>query len=622
MEKDKNTKNRDKGGENGRTGNGERSGCRCAEVPVEQTWNLADLFPNDAAWEAELAALERDLATVTQYRRKLGDGPQVLLTCLVARDELTKRLHRFTSYASLLQSADGTDPVNQARAGRASAFMARVAAETSFVNSEVLALPEGTIERYMAAEPGLADFARTLQKMVDERPHMLSAETEKALASLTEVLEAPGMVYNRSKASDMKFEPVLDGDGTTLPMSFATYESRYANSQDIVLRRNSWASFARGLQAYQNTYAATWSTEVKKNVVMARLRGFSSATEMLLARQEVTIEPYNNLHDIILKELAPHMRRYTELRRSVLGLDKILYCDIEAPLDPEFSPPMTFEKAGELVLNGLSVLGPEYAAIIADGLKNRWVDWSDNVGKSTGAFCNSVYGVHPYVLITWTDSARNALTLGHELGHGGHGVMTMRNQRVSNARGSMFFTEAPSTINELLVANHIMDQDPDNVRPQRWVRMQMLTTYYHNFVRHLIEGELQRRIYVLAEGGRTITAQTLCRVQEDILKEFWGDTIEIDDGARLTWMRQPHYYMGLYPYSYSAGLTVGTVVSQAIRAEGKPAADRWLSVLAAGGTKKPLELAKMAGVDMSDPATISKAVQYVGSLVDEVVKSF
>jgi oligoendopeptidase F len=315
------------------------------------------------------------------------------------------------------------------------------------------------------------------------------------------------------------------------------------------------------------------------------------------------------------------MRRYAQLRKRILGLDKLLYCDIEAPLDPDFSPETTYQAASEIILNGLSVLGPEYRAIIAQGLGNRWIDRADNVGKSTGAFCNSVYGVHPYVLITWTGNMRNALTLSHELGHGGHGVLAQRNQRLSNTRTSMFFVEAPSTINEILVGQDILARSTD-ARMRRWVMMQFLMTYYHNFVRHLIEGELQRRIYIMAEKGRPVTETVLSKAQGEILEEFWGGVVEIDDGARLTWMRQPHYYRGLYPYTYSAGLTIGTSVAQAIQEEGQPAVERWLGVLKAGGTKKPIELAAMAGVDMAGPEPIRKAVAYVGSLVDRVVKSF
>ena len=592
-----------------------------SEVPAHLTWNLDDIFASFEAWEQEMAAVAADIPSVTQFKGRLSEGPQVLVQCLEAAEALQKRLWRVMTFASLMQSGDGTDPVNQMAMGRAASVSAQVSAATSFVRSETLGLPDGTLESYLAQEPALKSFERMLQKMLVEKPHMLHPETEMALASLGEVLSSPGVIYNRSKAADMTFEPILDSHGTSYPMSFALYEETYEKSADVVLRRNAFASFTKGLKAYQNTYGATWGTEVKKNVVLARLRGYASATHMIMAGQEVSLEAYHNLHDIILKEIAPHMRRYAQLRKKVLGLDKLLYCDIEAPLDPEFNPPTTFEAASDVILKGLEVLGPEYSAIMSDGLKNRWIDLADNIGKSTGAFCAGVPDVHPYILVTWTDSMRNALILAHELGHAGHGVLSMRNQRLSNVRGSMFFTEAPSIINELLVGNYIGSQT-DDPRMRRWLAMQLLTTYHHNFVRHLIEGELQRRTYVLAEKGQPITASVLSKVQGEILEEFWGGEVEIDDGAKLTWMRQPHYYMGLYPYSYSAGLTVGTAVAKMIQEEGQPVVDTWLEVLKAGGTKPPVELAKMAGVDMTKPEAIRKAVDYVGSLVDQVEKSF
>ena len=591
------------------------------DVPEQLTWNLTDIFPSEEAWENALAQVLGHLHTVTDYQGRLAEGAAVFFDCLEALEALSKDFAQVTSYAYLKQSTDGTDPVNQEMLGRSSAAGAQFAAQTAFVRSEALALPDGTLERYLEEEPRLKDFERYIQRLLEGKPFLLSPETEKALASLGEILGSPSMIYNRSKAADMTFAAIEDSGGKTHPMSFALYESVYEQSADPVLRRNAYASFVDGLKGYQNTYGATWGTEVRKNVVMARLRGHDSATHMFLHAQEVSEEVYNNLHDVILTELAPHMRRYAKLRKDVLGLDKLLYCDIEAPLDPDFAPPATFESAKDIILNGISVLGEEYREIIHDALNNRWIDLVENVGKSTGAFCSTVPGVHPYILVTWTDFVRSVLLLSHELGHAGHGVLAQRYQRLTNARSSMFFVEAPSTINELLVANYIKSQTSD-IRMERWLAMQLLMTYYHNFVRHLIEGELQRRVYRLAEKGQTITATTLSHLQGEILDQYWGDVLEIDLGAKLTWMRQPHYYMGLYPYSYSAGLTIGTAVAQAIFEEGQPAVERWLTVLKAGGTKSPIELAQLAGVDMTSPEPIRKAVAYVGSLVDLVVDSF
>nr|GGG75080.1 hypothetical protein GCM10011398_19850 [Virgibacillus oceani] len=302
-------------------------------------------------------------------------------------------------------------------------------------------------------------------------------------------------------------------------------------------------------------------------------------------------------------------------------MDELRFCDLKAPMDPEFNPKTTYEDASSTILDVLQVMGPEYTEIMKKGVTERWVDLADNVGKSTGAFCSSPYGVHPYILITWTDTMRGAFVLAHELGHAGHFYLAGKNQSLVNTRPSTYFVEAPSTLNELLLANHLIEKT-DNKRMKRWVISQLLGTYYHNFVTHLLEGEFQRRVYELAEAGTPLTANVLSEQKREALENFWGDTVVFDEGAGLTWMRQPHYYMGLYPYTYSAGLTVSTAVAQKIQEEGKTAVDRWLSVLKAGGTMKPLDLIKQAGVDMSKPDAIKTAVAYVGRLVDELEKSY
>lgn len=592
-----------------------------SEVPENQTWNLEDLFRTKADWKAEMESIEADLSGVVKYKGRLGEGAGVLLECAEALEALTGRAYRAFNYAGLALATDGTNPEYQEAMGLVGALAAKLEAETAFVRSEVLALPDGTVERYLEEEPALGEFRRMLEKMLAEKPYLLSPETEVALASFGEVLEAPYTIYQRSKSSDMTFEPVKDKDGKEHPMSFATYEVSYETSPDTVLRRNAFASFTKGLNAYKNTFGAIFGTEVKRHVVEAKLRKYPSVTHMLLQPQEIPVEVYHNLHDVIQAELAPHMRKYVEFRKRKLGLDKILYCDIEAPLDPEYDPKVSFEDAEKMLAEAFEVMGPEYVEILRAAFKDRWIDWSDNVGKSTGAFCADPYGVHPYILTTWADSLRCVFTLAHELGHAVHSVYSQRNQRLVNTDVSLFFVEAPSTIHELILGNHILANKSD-LRMRRWVLMTFLATYYHNFVRHMLEAELQRRLYRLAEAGQTITANTLSSTKGEVLNDFWAGVVEVDEGARLTWMRQPHYYNGLYPYSYSAGLTCATAVAQDIREEGAPAIERWINVLKAGGTKKPLDLMKMAGVDLSKPEPIKKAVAYVGSLVDELVESF
>ncbi|QSO48966.1 oligoendopeptidase F [Alicyclobacillus mengziensis] len=592
-----------------------------AQVPEQETWNLRDLFETDDAWEEELRAIAESFDSVAQYKGHLADGAQVVLKCLDARETLATRFTRVSTYASLKFSEDGSNPLNQTNSDRVAALGGELNAATSFVDSELLELPVGTIESYLASLTGLEEHRNYLEQLALYKPYRLSAQTEAALAALGPVHAAPYAIYQRSKSSDMQFESVVDDEGNEHAMSAALYEDKFEQSSDTNLRRAAFRSFAKTLGQYQNTIAAAYGAEVKKQVTLARLRGYSSVTDMLLQPQQVPVELYNNILDVIQRDLAPHMRRLARLRQRVLGLDKMLHCDLKAPLDPAFQPKTTFEQASDTILGALSVLGDEYTDIIRKGLTSRWVDLADNIGKSTGAFCSSPYGVHPYILITWTDNMRSTFVLAHELGHAGHFSLAQRNQRYVNTRPSMTFVEAPSTMNEMLLGQYILKRSDDE-KMRRWVLMQLLGTYYHNYVTHLLEGELQRRVYKLADAGTPMTATLLSQLKGNVLSEFWGDAVEIDDAAKLTWMRQPHYYMGLYPYTYSVGLTVSTLTAQRIFTEGQPAVDDWLRVLKAGGTKKPLELMKMAGVDMSTPEPIERAVAYVGTLVDELEKSF
>lgn len=592
-----------------------------AEVPTELTWDLSDLYESDKEWETALRVLTDDIKKLDAFKGQLHNSPTTLLHCLLLEEELLMKLTKLYSYANLKESTDRTNPVIQANSSKIAALWTKVHTALSFIHNEILSFDEGTIEKYLTEETKLEPFRKSLLDILQKRPHTLSPETEEVLAALGEVHSSPYKIYGMTKLADMDFTSIQDKQGKELPVSFALFESKYEFSPSVDIRRKAYSSFISTLKRYKNTVATTYATEVKKQVTLSRLRKFESVTHMLLEPQKVPLEMYNNQLDIIYKELAPHMRRFADLKKRVLGLDQMLFCDLHAPLDPEFNPAITYEEAGKLIQDSLQVLGDEYSSIIEKGFKERWVDLADNVGKSTGAFCSSPYGSHPYILITWQNTMRGCFTLAHEFGHAGHFYLANKNQRIMNVRPSMYFVEAPSTMNELLLAQHLL-ATTDDKRMHRWVILQLLGTYYHNFVTHLLEGEYQRRVYTLAEEGEALTATTLTEIKTNVLSTFWGDSVEIDEGAGLTWMRQPHYYMGLYSYTYSAGLTASTAVAQMIKEEGQPAVDRWLDVLRAGGTMKPLELMKHAGVDMSKPDAIRRAVSYVGSLIDELERSY
>ncbi|WP_147804889.1 oligoendopeptidase F [Alkalicoccus halolimnae] len=590
------------------------------DIPAQETWNLTDLFSTEESWEKEAADIPLEIEKLTVYRGEVTADAAALLACLEQWDELKEKIMNIVTYASLKDSADGTDPANQNLSARAASLYALVQRETAFIESEILTLTEEQLEGYIEEQPVLAEFRKPLRDIIRSRPHRLDPAAEEVLAAFSEVLQSPYMIYQRSKTSDMSFPSFQTEDGREFPLtfnSFATYEAE----ADTEIRRKAYETFTSVLNQYKHTYAATQATEMKKQVTEAGMRGFASVTDMLLDKQDVTQDMYHRQLDTIQEELAPHMRRFAKLKQRVLGLEEMRFADLKAPLDPGFDPEITYEEAGDLVLEALKVMGPEYMEIMEKGVKNRWVDRADNIGKRSGAFCSSPYGAHPYIMMTWSNSMRNAFTLAHELGHAGHFSLAGSYQRISSTRPSLYFIEAPSTMNEILLSQHIVRKSEDE-RMRRWVILQSLGTYYHNFVTHILEGELQRRVYAMADSGVPITAEVLCGEKVEVLKNFWGDAVHIDEGAGLTWMRQPHYYMGLYSYTYSAGLTASTAAAETIQREGQPAVDRWLEVLKAGGTKTPLELMKMGGVDMTTEEPIKQAVAYVGSLVDSLEAGF
>jgi oligoendopeptidase F len=468
-------------------------------------------------------------------------------------------------------------------------------------------------------EDKLEEYRQYLENIYEEKQHKLSDETEQVLASLGEITEAPYKTYSASKAADMQFDSFEDSNGNVLENSFSLFEGKYEFSEDPIIRKNAYASFNKTLTQYKNTYAVTYSTEVKKQVVLSRVRGYESVTDMLLSPQKVTKEMYNRQINVIYKELAPHMHRFAGLLKKELGLDTLNFYDLKAPLDTSYNPSASYEEVQEVILKALAIMGEEYTDIIKTAFADRWVDYADNIGKSTGAFCASPYASHPFILVSFQDNMRDAFTLAHELGHAGHFFLANIEQRYFNTEPSLYTIEAPSTMNEMLLGRYLL-QENDDPKIKKWVILQFLGTYYHNFVTHLLEAEFQRRIYTLAEEGMPLTVALLCETKLAVLKGFWGDSVNIDDDAGMTWMRQPHYYMGLYPYTYSAGLTASTAVSEMIFEEGQPAVERWIKMLKTGGKLKPLELLKVAGMDLSSDEPVEKVVAYVGKLVDQLIE--
>ncbi|WP_181884352.1 M3 family metallopeptidase [Neobacillus piezotolerans] len=601
------------------------------DVPVEETWDLTPIFARDEEWEKAYIQVGEDLEGMLQEKITL-DNAKTTLALLQQYDALMERFSRVSSYAFYKYSEDGTDPENQRRLGRTQSLGKKSYSLSTVVVNQFLQLPKAALQTYLEEEGGLHTYHRFLEKIDNLREHSLKPEMEDLLSTLGRTLNASNSTYLTITASDLKFDPVEDKDGKDVPVSLFMYMTQVETSPDTVLRRNAYKSLSNGLKNYQHGLAHTLTNEIHKNVAIAKLRQYPTTMDYLLhydspadnnfySGDGIPRHYFEDVLDTFQQELAPHMQRYARLRKRQLGLDKLLFSDVKAPLDPDFDPPISYEEAGEIIVEAVGVLGPEYQEQMRKVFTDRWVYRGDNVGRRMIAFGGGVHGVHGYSFYPWGGNLFDVILLGHELGHAIHLTLAAQNQKFINNGGSLLFVEAPSTLVEHLIVQYLRE-NRDDPRLHRWLNMYLMMSYHHNCVTHILEAELLRRLYKMADQEIPLTTSVISDTKGAILSEFWGDTVEIDEGAKLTWMRQPHYYMGLYPFTYSIGTSASTVVANRIKEEGISVGEQWTEVLKRGGTLGGFDLYKMAGLDMSTTDVIKQAISHIGTIVDELEKSF
>ena len=590
--------------------------CARKDVPVEQTWDLSLIFAEEKLmWEALDKLKAAVKVFVESYAGKLNTAERIV-ACLDEMEQFMPMVSRIWQYAGLAVETDYTDNKLRERAEKVNDEMTRLFKDVAFVDSEILLAPKAELEAAVEQAKGCR---RYLKDLLDKKAHMLSPETEKVLAALGRTFGVPYDVYNTMKLADISFDS-FTVEGKEYPLGYSLFEDDYEYDANTAVRRAAFRAFSDKLKQYTNTTAAVYNACVTQEKTMAELRGFRDVFESLLFEQKVTREMYDRQIDVITQRLAPHMRRYAKLLQKKLGLEKMSFADLKVPLDPDYDPRVTIEESHRYVREGLSVLGQDYVDMIDRAYKERWIDFAKNNGKSTGGFCSGIYRQNSFILLNWNDRMADVFTVAHELGHAGQGMYSDAAQSYFDCEPSRYLIEAPSTMNELLLAEHLSRTSQDK-RFRRWVLSSMVSnTYYHNFVTHLREAWYQREVYKIIDQGGSVNAEILSDLFRRNLELFWGDTVELTEGAELTWMRQPHYYMGLYSYTYSAGLTVATQAMLRIRQEGAPAVADWKKFLAAGGSKTPLEMAKIAGCDVSTDGPLNATVDYIGSLIDEICR--
>ncbi|MBU3189564.1 oligoendopeptidase F [Clostridium bowmanii] len=586
------------------------------DVEQSLTWDLSAIYSTEHQYNLAVKEIQGITSEVEKnYKGKLNTARNIN-QCLDKVREIAEISYRAESYAELAVSVDYTNNENQDRDMQYMNIASDIDSRLSFVKSEIMQANEKIIEDAISESKENSNYLKDIKR---DKAHALHPEVERVLAALAGTLEAPYSIYEQAKLADMDFGNFIV-DGVEHPLSFGLFEDEWESENDIKIRRAAFEAFSCKLKEYQNTIAAVYQTQVQKEKTMATLRGFDSVIDSLLFSQKVDRKLYNRQIDLIMEKLAPHMRKYARLLGKMHKIEEMTFADLKISVDPGYEPNITVEGSEKYIEGALSILGEDYLTMIKRAYDERWIDFAQNKGKSTGAFCASPYGSHSFILISWTEKMAEVFTLAHELGHAGHFELCNKSQNIFDTEVSTYFVESPSTMNEMLMANYLMKVN-DDPRFKRWVLSSMIGhTYYHNFVTHLLEAAYQREVYNIIDQGGSVQATKLNEIKRSVLEKFWGEDVKINVGAELTWMRQPHYYMGLYSYTYSAGLTIATEVSKRILSEGTPAIDDWRAVLKAGSTKTPVELAKMAGVDITTEKPLLDTIEHIGNIIDEIIK--
>ena len=584
-----------------------------SEFPENELWDLTALYQDQEDFLRAIEKAREDIQKfVRDYQGKLSTFED-FERAFAELEQIYIQISHIGNYGFMPQTTDFGDESFAQIAQAAMEFETEANVALSFFDDALVGADEAVLEK-LGQEPHLTSAIRQAKI---KKSHYLGADVEKALTNLGEVFYSPQDIYTKMRAGDFAMAD-FEVDGKVYKNSFVTYENFYQNHENAEIREKAFRSFSEGLRQHQNTAAAAYLAQVKSEKLLADMKGYESVFDYLLAEQEVDRSMFDRQIDLIMSEFAPVAQKYLKHVAKVNGLEKMTFADWKLDLDSELNPEVSIDDAYDLVMKSVEPLGQEYCQEIARYKEERWVDFAANAGKDSGGYAADPYRVHPYVLMSWTGRMSDVYTLIHEIGHSGQFIFSDNHQSYFNAHMSTYYVEAPSTFNELLLSDYLEHQF-DNPRQKRFALAHRLTdTYFHNFITHLLEAAFQRKVYTLIEEGGTFGASKLNAIMKEVLTEFWGDAVEIDDDAALTWMRQAHYYMGLYSYTYSAGLVISTAGYLHLKNDENGARD-WLELLKSGGSKTPLESAMIIGADISTDKPLRDTIQFLSDTVDQII---
>lgn len=581
-----------------------------SEMDPRFQWDFTHIYPDKAHWEAAMTEAEKAVEALSALPGTLGQSKDALKKGLEQLADASQKVEIPYIYAMLHRAADGSEPAYQEMEARGMSLAVKANAATSFLDPEILAIPKEQLDAWMAQED-MAVYRHMVEDISRGRAHTLSADKEKMLAMLGEAADTPSSAYEMLTNVNMVFPKIHNEAGEEVQLTSGNF-GVYRESRSRAVREEAFRAMFGTYRKYGDTFAALYGGQIKFDTFFANVRGYGSSIEAYLDGGNVPVSVYDSLIEAVHESL-PAMKEYLALRKKVLKLDKLDIFDLYVPMVEDVDYPVPFENVKELVKNATKPLGEEYQQLLDRAFAENWMDVYENQGKRGGAFSCGVYGVHPYVLLNYTDTLDDAFTVAHELGHSMHSFFSSRAQEFVNHSYRIMVAEVASTVNEVLMTMYLLKTETDKKR-RAYILNHFLEGFRTTLFRQTLFAEFERKAHELHAAGTPLTSQTLNKIYHDLVALYY-EGAEIDEEIDTEWSFIPHFYTPFYVYQYATGFSSAVAIARHILETGD--ASEYLRFLSTGGSDYPLNELKIAGIDLTKPDTVKSALEVFANTVKE-----
>ncbi|MDD4564293.1 MAG: oligoendopeptidase F [Eubacteriales bacterium] len=576
-----------------------------SQIDPKYKWKINDMYSEEEQWKSDYQKVENKAKDFVEFSGRLGESPQVLLEALQKKDNIWLLLEKVYVYARMKKDEDNRETKYQAMSDKASSLIAKTSSYLSFFIPELLEIPGEKLRSFIDSEKGFKQYEHVIDDLMRQKAHVLSKAEESVMAQIGEVTGATNVVFTMFNNADIKFGSIIDEDGDDVEVTHGRY-SGFMESYNRRVRREAFEHMYEAYINFKNTLAANYNYNTKTDVVTARIRKYSSARDAALSGDNIPLKVYDNLIDTVNGKLGL-MHRYMEIRRKMLQVDELHMYDMYVPLVEMPKKDIPYEKALDIMREGLSPLGKDYISKMNHGIEAGWIDVFENEGKTSGAYSFGSYDSMPYILLNYNNKLKDVFTVVHEMGHSMHSYYTRHNQPYVYGGHSIFTAEVASTVNESLLMQHLLTVCND-AEEKKYLLNMHIEEFRTTLFRQTMFAEFEKLTHEAVENGEVLTAEWLCEEYRKLNRKYYGEQVIHDSQIEMEWARIPHFYRAFYVYKYATGFSAAASISSKILHEGKTARDAYIEFLKTGDSDYPIELLKIAGVDMSRPEPIAQAM--------------